>query len=130
MQISHRYYECLNLFLELKTSYLTLLFETFSNPIVCFLISSKLTKNAIQVPLQFHLQQDIVVPKAKREIALIKSIDQLGEWVEDNRRVFYHQFKGGLNQTYVQMIPLNRFEHYQVRAFPKSIIPIQKRVVY
>lgn len=44
-------------------------------------------------------------------------MDQIGEWVEDNRRVFFHQFKSGLNQTYVQMIPLNRFEHYQVGNF-------------
>lgn len=44
-------------------------------------------------------------------------MDQIGEWFEDNRRVFFHQFKSGLNQTYVQMIPLNRFEHYQVRIF-------------
>ena len=47
-------------------------------------------------------------------MTLFKSFDQIGEWVEDNRRVFFQQFKGGLNQTYVQMIPLNRFDHYQV----------------
>lgn len=55
-------------------------------------------------------------PKDKDGITLFKSNDQIGEWVEDNRRVFFQQFKNGLNQTYVQMIPLNRFEHYQVSS--------------
>lgn len=63
------------------------------------------------------LQQDTILPKNKREVTLFKSLDQMGEWVEDNRRVFFQQFKGGLNQTYVQMIPLNRFDHYQVWLF-------------
>lgn len=57
----------------------------------------------------------MILPKNKHEIKLFKSIDQIGEWYEDNRRVFFRQFKSGLNHTYVQMIPLNRFEHYQVR---------------
>lgn len=71
-------------------------------------------ENCVFFPI---LQQDTVLPKSKRDVTLIKSMDQIGEWVEDNRRVFFHQFKGGLNQTYVQMIPLNRFEHYQVGNF-------------
>ncbi|XP_055304147.1 GPI inositol-deacylase isoform X2 [Sitodiplosis mosellana] len=60
-----------------------------------------------------YITQDTILPKDKREVTLFKSFDQMGEWVEDNRRVFFQQFKGGLNQTYVQMIPLNRFDHYQ-----------------
>lgn len=60
-------------------------------------------------------QQDIIPPKnTPNGTTLFKSFDQIGEWVEDNRRVFVQQFKNGLNHTYVQMIPLNRFEHYQV----------------
>lgn len=62
------------------------------------------------------MQQDIIPPKNKQQkVTLVKSFDQIGEWVEDNRRVFVQQFKNGLNHSYVQMIPLNRFEHYQVR---------------
>lgn len=60
------------------------------------------------------MQQNIVPPKTLHEKAMFKSLDQIGEWVEDNRRVFVHQFRNGLNHTYVQMIPLNRYEHYQV----------------
>lgn len=45
---------------------------------------------------------------------LITNQNDIGEWVEDIRRVFFVQFKNGLNRTYVQMIRLNRLEHYQV----------------
>lgn len=62
-----------------------------------------------------NMQQDTIPPKSRQnETKLFKSFDQIGEWVEDNRRVFVQQFKNGLNHTYFQMIPLNRFEHYQV----------------
>ncbi|XP_031625609.1 GPI inositol-deacylase [Contarinia nasturtii] len=61
-----------------------------------------------------YLTQETIRPKNKHDVNLIKNIDQIGEWVEDNRRVFFQQFQSGLNQTYIQMIPLNRFEHYQI----------------
>lgn len=71
--------------------------------------------------MRFHsLQQDINLPKKLHEVALFKSVEQIGQWVEDNRRVFFQQFKNGLNQTHVQMIPLNRYEHYQVRFLYKQ----------
>lgn len=57
----------------------------------------------------------MIIPKKPHEVTLFKSIDQIGEWFEDNRRVYFRQFKSGLNHTFVQMVPLNRFEHYQVR---------------
>lgn len=63
------------------------------------------------------MQQDIIPPKHKTNgTALFTRLDKIGEWVEDNRRVFVQQFKNGLNHTYVQMIPLNRFENYQVHT--------------
>lgn len=43
--------------------------------------------------------------------------NDIGEWVEDIRRIFFIQFKGGINHTYVQMIRLYRSEHQQVYSF-------------
>lgn len=53
----------------------------------------------------------------------------VGDWVEDNRRVFSTVFRYGLNQTYVQMIRLHRSEHYEVNLID-SIVNQQQFLLF
>lgn len=54
-------------------------------------------------------------PAKPKQATIVSKPNEMGEWVEDIRRVFSNQFKLGLNRTYVQMIRLSRLENYQVR---------------
>lgn len=47
---------------------------------------------------------------------LINNKNDIGDWVEDIRRVFSEKFKIGLNRTRVQMIRLHRSPQHQVNA--------------
>lgn len=61
------------------------------------------------------MQQEINVPEQLREVVLSKEHGDIGDWVEDNRRIFSNLFRFGFNKTYVQMIRLHRSEQYEVR---------------
>lgn len=56
------------------------------------------------------------MPEQNREVQLTKEHSEIGEWVEDNRRIFSNLFRYGLNKTYVQMIRLHRSEQYEVNT--------------
>ncbi|XP_055681996.1 GPI inositol-deacylase [Lutzomyia longipalpis] len=51
--------------------------------------------------------------KHHKEVILVSG-DKVGEWIEDSRRVFTHQFKNGLNTTRFQMIRLIDLPQYQL----------------
>lgn len=59
-------------------------------------------------------QQELTPSRSTNDKQLVNEQNDIGEWVEDIRRVFFNQFKYGLNRTHVQMIRLNRLENYQV----------------
>ena len=40
--------------------------------------------------------------------------DLKADWVENSRRVFFEQFKDGINQTRVQMVRLTDNEHQEM----------------
>ncbi|XP_059618674.1 GPI inositol-deacylase [Phlebotomus argentipes] len=53
-------------------------------------------------------------PEQRHKEVYLVSGDKLGDWVEDSRRVFTHQFKGGLNGTRFQMIRLIDLPQYHI----------------
>lgn len=59
-------------------------------------------------------QQEIIEPAEHIETILASNRDELGDWIEDNRRVFTEKFKYGLNRTRVQMIHLHQSQNYQM----------------
>lgn len=48
---------------------------------------------------------------------VVNNANDIGDWVEDIRRVFTEKFKNGLNRTRVQMIRLNKLPNHQVKWF-------------
>lgn len=54
----------------------------------------------------FHLQQQTNETK-DRELVLVANPNDIGDWYEDNRRIFSEQFKNGLTRLRVQMFRLS-----------------------
>ena len=58
---------------------------------------------------QFQSRQQV---RSKDEVDF--EDDESADWVEDSRRVFFEQFKDGINKTRVQMIRLTDNEHQKM----------------
>lgn len=55
-------------------------------------------------------------------MVLASNEGDIGEWVEDNRRVLTKQFKSGLERKHVQMIRLSNQPQYQASYFEQTQI--------
>lgn len=60
-----------------------------------------------------HHLRKVKIDKRSMEVTLI-SENKLGNWIEDSRRVFSHQFRNGINETRFQMIRLIDSPQYQI----------------
>uniref|UniRef100_A0A6B2ED42 GPI inositol-deacylase n=1 Tax=Phlebotomus kandelakii TaxID=1109342 RepID=A0A6B2ED42_9DIPT len=60
-----------------------------------------------------HYLKKPAIEQRHKEVQLVSG-DRAGDWVEDSRRVFSHQFRNGLNVTRFQMIRFNELPQYQL----------------
>lgn len=71
-------------------------------------------KTVRQAKARHYFTQDVAEPTELSNVVLINNPNDIGDWVEDNRRVFTEKFRNGLNRTRVQMYRLNRSPHHQI----------------
>lgn len=55
-----------------------------------------------------------MIPEKLREVELVRGKEDVGDWVEDTRRVFFEKFKNSLEKLRVQMIRLSRLPNYRM----------------
>lgn len=71
-------------------------------------------KSVRKAKAKHYFTQEILEPTELRDVSLISNRNDIGEWYEDNRRVFTEKFKNGLNRTRVQMFRLSRKPNHQI----------------